>query len=258
MRRANTSFGFSPGANALRAITGSLLLAGICMMCVSCSGGASGESGAGSTTVKMVATTGHIHDALARITRGTDTEIKLFCGPGIDPHSYSASTKDVKAMENADLIIYNGFHLEARLHDLLEERYAKKSWSMASAFPRRERLDWMTDGKVDPETPVDPHIWNHLPGWAECVTGLAEHLAELYPDNSEKYLRNAEQYVEEINSAHISAKTTLGGIPRDRRFLVTAHDAFNYFAKNYNLETVAVLGVGNDAEADIRTMSAVV
>ena len=203
---------------------------------------------------QWVATTGHVYDALKRISDGTDVQIKLLCGPGIDPHSYAASPGDVRAMSDADAIFYNGFHLEAKLHELLHHDFEGKSWSMASVFPSEARLDWVENGAIDPEAPFDPHIWNHLPAWSTCVTKLVEHLARINPDNAETYRANGEKYIAEINNVHEFAVQRFESVPEDKRVLVSAHDAFNYFAKVYGFETVAVLGIGNDAEADVKTM----
>lgn len=203
---------------------------------------------------RWVATTGHIADALRQISAGTGAEVKLLCGPGIDPHSFSASTRDVQAMADADAIFYNGFHLEAKLHDFLVHQFADKSWSMASAFPQEARLDWVEDGQIDPEAPFDPHIWNHLPGWSACVSSLIDQLCVLDPANAETYRENGASYVAEIDAMHQTALQRFESIPEERRVLVSAHDAFNYFAKVYHFKTVAVLGIGNDAEADVKTM----
>ncbi len=213
-----------------------------------------GDKEADDGRLRIVATTGHINDALKAITDGTEVSLTLLCGPGVDPHSYSASTNDVKAMESADLIIWNGFHLEAQLEELLLGTFKAKAWSMASAFPESERLDWVEDGEIDAKAPYDPHIWNHLGGWATCVEGLAARLGKADPDNAATYKSNGAAYVTKVREAHEWAKTELAKIPAQRRFLVSGHDAFNYFAKAYGLETVAVLGVGNDQEADIQTM----
>jgi manganese/zinc/iron transport system substrate-binding protein len=128
---------------------------------------------------------------------------------------------------------------------------------MASAFPEQYRLDSMEDGETDPNAPFDPHIWNHLPGWSKCVQGLADHLIEIDPNNKEDYLNNLESYCSKIDSAHQRATEQLSSIPQSRRYIVSAHDAFNYFAKVYGMQTLAPLGVGNDAEADIQTISRV-
>lgn len=146
---------------------------------------------------KWVATTGHLYDALNRISDGTDVEIKLLCGPGIDPHSYAASPGDVSAMAESDAIFFNGFHLEAKLHSLLHDEFGDKSWSMASVFPQESRLDWVEEGEIDPDAPFDPHIWNHLPAWSTCVTALVERLVEINPENEETYRANGKTYVDE-------------------------------------------------------------
>ncbi len=203
----------------------------------------------------VVATTGHVYDALSALTRGTEIELELLCGPGVDPHSYSASTKDVLALRRADAIIYNGFHLEAQLAELLhDDSLGGKSWPMSSSFPEDARLDWVEDGEIDPEAPFDPHIWNDLRGWSSCVSGLAARLAMVYPDLAGAFAANATVYLAEIEEADRWAAEQLQRIPEGRRVLVSGHDAFQYFARRYDLETLSVLGVGNDPEADIRTM----
>ncbi len=210
-----------------------------------------------SRPMNLIATTGQINSALSAITAGTGTTIKLFCGPGVDPHSFSASTNDIQAMKDADAIFYNGFHLEARLHEHLHDLFSDKAWAMSSAFPEDARLDWIEDGQQDPDAPYDPHIWNHLPGWQVCVQGLTEKLIELQPKNAETFRANSETYIQTIQKTHQWATDALKPIPAERRFIVSAHDAFNYFAKVYNMQTMAVLGIGNEAEADIKTMQEV-
>ncbi|MEM7477140.1 MAG: zinc ABC transporter substrate-binding protein [Planctomycetota bacterium] len=248
---------------AYRQITCWLLLLVACCSLVGCpdsnkpdpdadSGSEStGESAQGQS---WVATTGHIADALRRISDGANVDIKQLCGPGVDPHSYSASTADVKAMANCNAIYYNGFHLEARLHDLLEHEFAEKAWGMAGAFPEDARLDWEEDGVIDPEAPFDPHIWNHLPGWSKCVEGLIEQVCKTDPDNEDLYRKNGEAYVAEITKTHQEAIKKFESIAKDKRVLVSAHDAFNYFSTVYEFESIAVLGIGNDAEADVKRM----
>ena len=99
----------------------------IVLLLLALSAGCGPKSGSSDGKPLWIATTGHIYDALTRISAGTDVEIKLLCGPGIDPHSYAASPGDVKAMANADAIFFNGFHLEAKLHDLLTDQFANKT-----------------------------------------------------------------------------------------------------------------------------------
>ena len=201
-----------------------------------------------------IATTGHVHDALRQISSGVDVELILFCGPGVDPHGFAPAMSDVRAMETADAIFYNGFHLEAKLIDLLEDRYADKSWAMASGFPDEARLDWVEDGVVDPNAPFDPHIWNHLAGWAKCVEALVDRVCLIDPDHSELFRVNGRNYISRITEMHARATDAFAALPESSRVLVSAHDAFNYFAKVYDFQTISILGIGNNAEADLRTM----
>lgn len=233
------------------------ILLGICCTLLLVFAGCKTDQGTGSqrsSSLNVIATTGQINSALQRITEGTDARIKLFCGPGVDPHSFSASTNDVQAMIDSDLIVYNGFHLEAKLSEHLEDAFKDKAWAMSSAFPQDARLDWVEDGEIDPDAPFDPHIWNHLPGWSQCVKALADKLAEVDSKNADKYRANAAVYLKELEEVHLWAKEKLARLPKEKRTIVSAHDAFGYFALNYNMKTSAPLGVGNDAEADIKTM----
>ena len=212
------------------------------------------ESVTNAQSLNLIATTGQVNSALQRITDGVNCDVKLFCGPGVDPHSFSASPNDVQAMINADQIFYNGFHLEAKLAEHLEAAFKDKSWAMSNAFPKSERLDWIEDGAIDPQAPNDPHIWNHLPAWSKCVEAMVERLAKLDPGNAVTYRRNGQAYVDELLETHRWAQEKLSELPQNRRTIISAHDAFGYFARNYGMTTGAPLGVGNDAEADIKTM----
>ena len=226
-----------------------------CILLVGCDNSSNQTtSNSDNASLQIIATTGQINAALQKLTAGTDANINLFCGPGVDPHSFSASTQDVQAMLDADLIVYNGFHLEAKLSEHLHGKFENKAWSMASAFPETARLNWEEDGKIDPEAPFDPHIWNHLLGWTKCVEGLAKKLAAADPDHADAYSKNAEAYVAEIIEAHIWATEKLASLPTNHRTIVSAHDAFKYFANQYGMEADAVLGIGNDPEANIFEM----
>ena len=93
-----------------------------------------------------------------------------------------------------------------------------------------------------------------MPGWTKCVEGLTKKLAAADPDHAEAYNKNAEAYVAEIIDAHAWAKEKLASLSANHRTIISAHDAFKYFANQYGMEADAVLGIGNDPEADIVEM----
>ncbi|MDG1049212.1 MAG: zinc ABC transporter substrate-binding protein [Planctomycetota bacterium] len=236
------------GLQRPRAWFGALMGLGLVLPMGGCS-----DAGGTSGVPLVVVTTGQIHDATRALVEGVEVELKLLCGPGVDPHSYGASTGDVLAMDRAKLIVFNGFHLEAQLAELLErEAIAEKAWSMAGAFPAERRLSWSEDG-VETDG-FDPHIWNDLRGWSVSVEALSTELAELFPAEAQRIAANSERYVTEVTEMDAWAREELARLPESRRVLVSGHDAFSYFARNYGLETVAILGVGNDPEADLKSM----
>jgi len=240
-----------PPRRAQGAWSRALLALGMALPFVACS-----EVSGVSDAPLVVVTTGQIHDAAEALMEGVTVELKLLCGPGVDPHSYGASTRDVLAMDQAALIVFNGFHLEAQLSELLErEAIAAKSWSMASAFPAERCLGWSEEG-VETDS-FDPHIWNDLEGWSSCVEALSSELVALFPGSASQIEANAAAYSRELLEVDAWASQRLEQIPEARRILVSGHDAFSYFARNYGLETLAILGVGNDPEADLRTMRSV-
>ena len=241
----------------MRHLTYVLIVFALAMVTATGCGKSKRRAGGKVGPLDLVATTGQVNSALEAITAGSGANIKLLCGPGVDPHSFAASTNDIQSLKTADAIYYNGFHLEARLQEHLHDLFAGKAWAMSSAFPEDARIDWIENGETDPEAPYDPHIWNHLPGWSACVKGLTEQLIELSPKNAELFQTNSDRYIQSIETTNQWALNSLKSIPAEHRYIVSAHDAFNYFAKVYNLKALAVLGIGNEAEADIKTMQEV-
>lgn len=218
----------------------------------SCTGEPSDDS-----QLSIVATTGHIHNALAEITAGAEG-VELhppIYAPGMDPHTDAPTGKDIELLEASKAIFYNGFHLEAPLEQLLTSEYEAKSFAMSTAFPDGARLE---TGDDDERMRYDPHIWNHLKGWATCVEALAEEMAKLDPDQAELYRSQGGEYADELREADAWAADQLGQIPEESRFLVSTHDAFNYFAVPHGLETLSPLGISTDSQPSVGEMSEVV
>lgn len=235
--------------------TSTALLSAV-FVCLTWLTGCGGEASADGK-LAMVATTGHIHDALQQITAGAEDRVSLtlIYAPGTDPHTDAPSGKDIEALEDAKAIFYNGLHLEAPLSQLLTVEYADKSFEMASAFPESTRLE---SGDEDEKKRFDPHIWNHLVGWAGCVEALAERVAELDPEEADRYRKQGKAYADELRKADAWAAEQLAAIPAERRFLVSTHDAFNYFAHPHELKTLSPLGISTDKQPSVAEMSEVV
>ncbi len=198
--------------------------------------------------IKVVATTAMIADA-ARAVGGMAVEVVSLMGPGIDPHSYRQTRSDIVKLTQADVVLWNGFYLEAQLQDLLTSLAARKPGSVvavAEFVPAERRLP-------DDEFPnrYDPHVWMDPDLWSLVVSGIERVLQRVRPEAADQFAANAGAYRAELAALQQYAAEVLGTVPLERRLLVTAHDAFGYFGRAYGFEVVGIQGLSTESEAGV-------
>lgn len=205
----------------------------------------------GDDAITVYATTGYLADAIANVA--PEAEITTMVGPGGDPHTYQPSTQDVQTIQDADVVIWTGLHLEARMDDLLES-LGDKQVAVGELLPEELLLDWP---ETDDEGNAlhDPHVWNSPEAWSLIVGYIADKFAEVDPDGADTYRANAEAYIGEIEVAAAEAEKLLSTIPDESRFLVTGHDAFNYFGDTYDIQVHATDFVSSEAAMSPKEMS---
>lgn len=208
----------------------------------------SGQSGAtpSATEGKMqiFATTGYLGDAAKVLA--PEAEVIVMVEPGGDPHTYQPTTQDIEAMKSADLVLWNGLHLEALMTDQLEAQ-GDRQLEVGKNVPHELLLDWPeTDDKGNPLH--DPHIWNSPEIWKGVVLQISERLSKMDPAHADDYKKRAEEYNAKIDAIDAIAKEKFSKLADDRRILVTGHDAFNYLGKRYNLTVYATDFVTSEAE----------
>lgn len=213
--------------------------------------GCSSEDGGGDADALTVyATTGYLADAVANIA--PDAEVTTMVGPGGDPHTYQPSTRDIQTIQNADVVLWNGLHLEAQMIDQLES-LGDKQLAVGDALPQDLLLSWPeTDDEGNPLR--DPHVWNSPEAWSLVVGYVADKLGEIDPANADKYQANAEAYIGDIEEAAAEADELLASVP-EPRILITGHDAFNYFGDTYDLEVYATDFVSTEAALSAEELS---
>ena len=194
------------------------------------------------TPVQIVATTGMIADA-AQHVGGERVEVTALMGPGIDPHLYRASEGDVQLLVGADLVVYNGLHLEARLADVLE-RFEHRTFAVTSTMPPSRLLS-----PAGFEGQYDPHVWFDVGLWKYAVEAIRDVLSARDPAGRETYERNAERYLRELTRLDAEVRERASAIPEERRVIITAHDAFNYFGAAYGFDVRGLQGISTAAEA---------
>jgi manganese/zinc/iron transport system substrate-binding protein len=210
----------------------------------------------GQYPIKVVCTTGPVTDMLLQLG-GDHIQVTGLMGPGVDPHLYRALPSDRRLLLEADMVFYNGLHLEGRMTEVLEEIADRKRVVAVTA-----RLVESNDGRLrkppEFEGYYDPHVWHDPRIWADCVQYVVEVLAEFDPKNRDYYERTGKAYLEQVQAADDYCRSQLASIPREQRALVTAHDAFNYFCTAYDLTSMPLKGVSTEEEIPLGRMDEVV
>jgi len=217
------------------------VLASACLLAALVAGCGGRGTGAGDGRIPVVTTTGMVAD-LVRNVGGERVAVTALMGPGVDPHLFKASEGDIARLQQARIIFYNGLHLEGRMGDILVKMAREKPTVAVAERIAPERLLVTEDGVED------PHIWFDVSLWMEAVEVVRDHLTELDPDGRAVYAQNAEAYRAELEELHTYAREQLATIPAERRVLVTAHDAFGYFGRAYDVEVMGLQGVSTAAE----------
>lgn len=217
---------------------------------------ASGTSSAAkSDTLKIFATTSYIGDAVKNIA--PDADLTVMVGPGGDPHTYQPSTADLEAMQNADAVIWSGLGMEANMIDQLRG-LGDKQIAVAEQLPESQLLPWVEEDEHDHEhedthghhheSQWDPHVWNSTDNWKLVVGQIVKKLSAADSANADTYKANGEKYNKQIDEANAYVQAKIDTIPQDQRTLVSGHDAFRYFGKQFGLEVKATDFVTSDAE----------
>ncbi len=195
--------------------------------------------------LKVTTTTGMIAD-LVRNIGGDNVNVTALMGPGVDPHLFKPSAGDVQQLSIADVIFYNGLNLEGRMVDIFESlsQDGKPTFPVAELIPEDQlRMP------VDSEGNYDPHIWFDVTLWKYAAQDVAEHLAAEDPDNAEAYATNRDAYLAKLDQLDSYIREQVATIPEPGRVLITAHDAFGYFGRQYGLEVYGLQGTSTASEA---------
>ena len=223
----------------------SLLLVAALLLLAACS--PSGQAAAGADgKVQVVTTIGMITD-VARNVGGEHVEVVGLMGAGVDPHLYKATESDVSKLLNAQIIFYNGLFLEARMEDVFEQMAeSKPTIPVGEVVPVADRL---ASPQYDDQ--FDPHVWMDVKNWMLVAEKIRDELSTFDPDNAAAYSANADAYLAQLQELEAWVQEQTAAVPEGQRLLVTAHDAFHYFAKGYGFEVYAPQGISTESEAGV-------
>lgn len=224
---------------------------GIALLLAGC-GAPSEDTNLSKDKLNIVATTTMLTD-LSEIIGGEHVSVSGLMGPGVDPHLYQASAGDVTLLQEADIVVYNGLHLEGKMGDVfasLTDTGDNDVICIETGLDESKLLAWEGEDSIH-----DPHIWFDVSLWMDAAKYLSQRLAEIDPDNASDYESNLDGYLSELEELDTYIRDRIEEIPEDQRVLITAHDAFNYFGKAYGMEVRGLQGISTEAEAGTSDVS---
>lgn len=187
----------------------------------------------------VTVTTSFLYDMVDNLV-GDKVDRELIIPAGEDPHLYTAKPQDLEKIKKADLLLYHGLHFEGKMVDVLE----KKGSAVSRTF-KKEDIGEMEEGE---KVVVDPHFWFDIKLYKQATKNAAEDLEKLLPEEKENIEKNLEAYLAKLDELDKENKEKISSIPEASRYLITPHDAFNYFSRAYNIPVKAPQGVSTDSE----------
>ncbi len=203
----------------------------------------------GEYPINVLCTTGQVAEMVRRIG-GEHLEVSALMGHSVDPHLFTPRVEHMGLLKNAEIIFYNGLHLEGRMaNQFAQSARTKPTYAVTEGLVSRR--DRRLREPPEFEGMYDPHVWHDVALWSDCVQDVADVLAKFDPPHAEQYDKNAKQYLGELTELDQYCRDEIAKIPAATRVLVTAHDAFGYFGKAYGIEVMGLKGISSDEEISL-------
>ncbi len=205
------------------------------------------------STLRIVTTVGMVTDIVREVV-GDRGEVIGLLSEGIDPHLYKPTREDVQQLSSAEVIFYGGLMLEGRMDESLKKlRVGKPVVGVSESLdPANLRKPPEFDGHFD------PHVWMDVKLWSQCVDAVTTTMRERDPDHMAEFNSRAKAYQQKLAKLDDYVRQSIQSIPEQQRVLVTAHDAFGYFARAYGMEVKSVQGISTESEAGVADVNALV
>ncbi len=180
-----------------------------------------------SNRLRVLSTTAQVNDLVTAVGGDRVNSWVLIQGD-LDPHSYELVKGDDEKFAVADLVFYNGLGLEhgASLSSTL--RASSKSVALGEKIAKRHPEKILKKGDI-----VDPHLWMDISVWKHAIDPILKELSRVDPEGESYYQERANRFLLEMEEVHLAIRDRLLSIPSEKRYLLTSHDAFRYFAKSY-------------------------
>lgn len=201
----------------------------------------------------LIVVTHSVLGAVVADVVGDAAEVEVLIPNGIDPHDWEPSAKDIERVNNADLVVANGLHLEVRLEEVLENAVAKgvrvfeatdhvtirefAEHSEKVDLDHQEGAEEGLDEHGDEHGEGDPHFWTDAAAMAAVATALGDKLFDIGIDVGDRAGMTAERLITLDNELRQQAET----LTSDQRVLVTGHESLGYFADRYGFVLIGAV-----------------
>jgi len=200
--------------------------------------------------LKVVASFSILGDLIQQIG-GERVSVHTLVGPDADAHVFQPTPADAKTIAEANLVIVNGLGFEGWFSRLIKSSGYHGSVVIASngIKPLKSAEETHHDEhEANHEGDADPHAWQDLSNVLIYVDNIVQALVKADPQGRNEYLAKAASYKHEISTLDSELKNTFTAISKERRKVVTTHDAFGYFSRAYGIAFLSPVGINTEAE----------
>ena len=205
--------------------------------------------------VKAIASFSILGD-MVRQVGGDRVDVIALVGPDGDAHVYEPTPADARNLAGANILFTNGLGFEGWMDRLEKSSGFKGKVVVASTGVAPRTMIEEEGGKK--ETITDPHAWQSLANGKLYVANIRDGLMAVDPEGKATYEANAAKYLDQIAKEETSVKAALAALPKERRKIITSHDAFGYFGAAYGLEVIAPEGVSTESEASAQDVAKII
>jgi zinc/manganese transport system substrate-binding protein len=188
---------------------------------------------------------------VAATVGGSDASVTGLLTPGVDPHTFEPAPSDMRSVTEADLVLASGLGIEPYLDKLIANSGTRARVVEAGSVLQNEAIYAEIGGRRE----ADPHWWNSIQAMKRVTNFVALQMARLRPEYAAEFRERAGEYAARLDELDAWARLRLAGLPRSKRQLVTTHDAFAWFARDYGFTIHPISGVSTEDEPDARELA---
>ncbi len=201
---------------------------------------------------------------IARSVGGDEVRVTGMLQPGVNPHDFQPSPRDIRNATEAEMVLASGLHLEAYLEHIIANTSAgHRLVLVGDNLPSELSLSTPHTHAHAPGAPAcsashgerDPHWWHSIDNVLFATELVRAEFSRQRPALAERFNANAQVYRQRLLALKEWAQAEVAQIPPARRLLFTSHDAFGYLARDYAFKVHALSGLSTDGEPNARHMA---